>query len=133
MSIFFEKELNIDSIRSFLMCIFNVKEDEIRIFDQDCFFEKEYLFIDDNIKCLCTYRNVTGDVKLIIEIFRVEDQSPEFMIKRIKYFLSRENWDGFIVVENIDDDYIRISKYLNQSVYINDDLIEDDIIYFVNK
>lgn len=133
MSIYFEKEVNLESIKSFLMCIFNVKEDEIKIFDQDYFFEKGYLEVDDDIKCLCTYRNVIGDVNLIIEIYRVDHQSPEFMIERVNRFFSHNDWNGFIVVENIDDDYLKISKNLTQPVYINDDLIDDGIIYFLNK
>lgn len=133
MSIYFEKEVNLESIKSFLMCIFNVKEDEIKIFDQDYFFEKGYLEVDDDIQCLCTYRNVIGDVNLIIEIYRVDHQSPEFMIERVNRFFSHNDWNGFIVVENTDDDYLKISKNLTQPVYINDDLINDGIIYFLNK
>ena len=38
-----------------------------------------------------------------------------------------------LIVENIDDDYLKIGNSLIQSVRINDDLIEDDIVYFIDK
>lgn len=55
------------------------------------------------------------------------------MIERVKSFFLCNNWDGFIIVENIDDDYLKIGNSLIQSVRINDDLIEDDIVYFIDK
>lgn len=84
MSVFFEKKVNLELITLFLMYVFKVKEDEIKIFEQNYFFEKGYLEVDDYIKCLCTYRSLTGDVDLIIEMYRVENQSAEFMVERVK-------------------------------------------------
>ena len=133
MSVYFEKKVSLELIKLFLIYVFNIKEDEVKIFEQNYFFENGYLEVDDHIKCLCTYRNVIGDVNLIIEIYRVDHQSPEFMIERVNRFFSHNDWNGFIVVENIDDDYLKISKNLTQPVYINDDLIDDGIIYFLNK
>lgn len=133
MSVFFEKKVNLELITLFLMYVFKVKEDEIKIFEQNYFFEKGYLEVDDYIKCLCTYRSLTGDVDLIIEMYRVKNQSAEFMVERVKGFLSSNNWDGFIIVENIDDNYLKFNENLISPVCINDDLIEEDVVYFVNK
>lgn len=133
MSVYFEKKVSLELIKLFLIYVFNIKEDEVKIFEQNYFFENGYLEVDDYIKCLCTYRYLTGDVNLIIDLYRIEDQSPKIMIERVKSFFLCNNWDGFIIVENIDDDYLKIGNSLIQSVRINDDLIEDDIVYFIDK
>lgn len=133
MSIYFEKKVSLELINYFLIYLFNVKENEIKILEQNYFFENGYLQVNDDIKCLCTYRYLTGDVNLIIDLYRVEDQSPELMIERVRNFLLYNNWDGFIVVENVDDDYLKIGNSLIQSVCINDSLIDNDIVYFVDK
>lgn len=133
MSVYFEQEVSSELIKLFLEYVFNFEEYEIKVFEQNYFFEKGYLEVGDHIKCLCTYRYLTGDVHLIIELYRVEDQSPEFMVERVKSFFSFNNWDSFIVVENIDDDYLKIGNSLIQSVRINDDLIENNIVYFIDK
>ena len=133
MSVYFEKKVSLELIKLFLIYVFNIKEDEVKIFEQNYFFENGYLEVDDHIKSLCTYRYLTGDVNLIIDLYRIEDQSPKIMIERVKSFFLCNNWDGFIIVENIDDDYLKIGNSLIQSVRINDDLIEDDIVYFIDK
>lgn len=133
MSIFFEKKIGIHAINFFLVNIFDVVEDEIKIFQDDYFFDKGYLDVNDNIKCLCTYRDLIGDVKIRLEFYRVDDQTAEFMVEKVKKFISKNIWDGFIIVENIDDEYLKIGNNLTQSVCIKDDLIEDDIVYFVDK
>ena len=133
MSVYFEKKVSLELIKLFLIYVFNIKEDDVKIFEQNYFFENGYLEVDDHIKCLCTYRYLTGDVNLIIDLYRIEDQSPKIMIERVKSFFLCNNWDGFIIVENIDDDYLKIGNSLIQSVRINDDLIEDDIVYFIDK
>lgn len=133
MSVFFEKKVSLELITLFLMYVFDVKEDEIKIFEQNYFFKEGYLKVDDYIKCLCTYRYLTGDVDLIIEMYRVENQSAECMVEKVKDFLSSNNWDGFIIVENIDDNYLQFKENLISLVYINDDLIEEDVVYFMNN
>lgn len=133
MSIFFEKKMNTKSIIFFLKNIFDLTEDEIEVFEQNYFFDKGYLEVDDRIRCLCTYRDLTGDVELIIELYRVDDQSPELIVKKVKKFLSKNTYDGFIVVENIDDDYLKMSNNLVQPVYINDEYIEEDKVFFIDK
>lgn len=133
MSIFFEKKMNTKSIIFFLKNIFDLTEDEIEVFEQNYFFDKGYLEVDDRIRCLCTYRDLTGDVELIIELYRVDDQSPELIVKKVKKFLSKNTCDGFIVVENIDDDYLKMSNNLVQPVYINDEYIEEDKVFFIDK
>lgn len=134
MSIFFDKKLTNDLILDFLIKLFDLKENEIVIFDDDFFYENaESIVIDDTFKCICTYRYLKGDVKTRIEIFGEVDQDPEVIVKRLMVFFMKNNWDGNIFVENVDGDYLSCSNNSRNYVYINDDNVENDEVFFIKK
>lgn len=131
MSIFFEKKLEADSIVRFMTKIFDIAYNEIKVFEQDYFFENGYLEVDDDLKCLCVYRYLKGNVRTIVDIYRIDNQSPEIIIEKLKNFFISNNWDGNIYVENIND-YLCFNNNSVQISYINDDDIENDEVYFIN-
>lgn len=131
MSIFFEKKLEADSIVRFMTKIFDIAYTEIKVFEQDYFFENGYLEVDDDLKCLCVYRYLKGNVRTIVDIYRIDNQSPEIIIEKLKNFFISNNWDGNIYVENIND-YLCFNNNSVQISYINDDDIENDEVYFIN-
>lgn len=96
MAVFFEKDINIDMIISFLVYVFSVNKNEIQIFEEDYFYDEvENYTVHEITKCLCLYANFKGDVSLKLEFFRVENQSPQFMIEKVTDFLIKTIWDGF--------------------------------------
>ena len=48
MSVYFEKKVSLELIKLFLIYVFNIKEDEVKIFEQNYFFENGYLEVDDH-------------------------------------------------------------------------------------
>ena len=45
----------------------------------------------------------------------------------------KNNWDGNIFVENVDGDYLSCSNNSRNYVYINDDNVENDEVFFIKK
>nr|WP_174506359.1 hypothetical protein [Acinetobacter sp. Marseille-Q1620] len=134
MSIFFDEKLTDDLILNFLINFFDLNEHEIAIFNDDFFYENaESIAIDDTVKCICTYRYLIGNVKTRIEIYGEVDQDPRTIINRLMIFFNKNNWVGNIFVENVDGDYLCCHNNSKESVYINDDNIDNDEVYFIKK
>ncbi|MEB6478669.1 hypothetical protein [Acinetobacter vivianii] len=133
MSVFFERKLDTTLIENFIHEVFNIKNSEIKVFEQDNFFNGGYLNIDEKIKCLCTYRYLNGDAKTIIDLYRIEDQSPKTMVERLKKLFGENKWDGGVYIENIDGDYLFFNNSFAIPVLIDDDNLEDNEVFFTKK
>lgn len=133
MSIFFERKLDTTLIESFIHEVFNIKPSEIKVLEQDDFFNGGYLDVDENIKCLCTYRYLKGDAETIVDLYRVEDQSPKTIVEKLKKLFLENKWSSGVFVENIDGDYLFFNKSTVTPVFIDDDNLEDDEVLFTEK
>lgn len=89
--------------------------------------------VDEKIKYLCTYRYLRGDAETIVDLYRVEDQSPKTIVEKLKKLFLENKWSSGVFVENIDGDYLFFNKSTVTPVFIDDDNLEDDEVFFTEK
>lgn len=130
MNIFFERKIDSNILSCFLSKILNLNLKEVLVFEENYFVENIDVEIGDDIKCLCLYISVEGDVEIRAEIFRVPVEMNK-IVDNVFSFLNSNSSIGSIYIENLNnDEFYLMSSMLVERVELSDEFLNQGLYKF---
>lgn len=124
---FFTKNFyDINQAVSLMKDIFGLDKDKIIVCNLK---DLEYISLDNTISCLCVLTYTKGNVKTLLQIYRIEIDLDIFLNKLNN--LTSKYQDIFFVPSDNFDGYFKLSQGKSiKKVVINDDKYIDGYFYF---
>lgn len=130
MNIFFEKKIEKDALYYLLSKILNLSLKEIVIFEENYFFNNIDFEIENNVKCLCLYILVEGEVEMRVHIYRASIKMDK-LIENVSLFLKDNSTIGSIYVENFNnEEFYLISPLSVDRVILSDEHLNKSLYKF---